>query len=197
VRLMHAGAVGLLVLVLAACGGGGGGATADPADAGSEPTEAAAPTVAEPVDSPAAGGGGGGSGEAWATKPCDLLAQADVENAAGGTGMTPTPVTMDATSGLCGYRAADDNAEVVVTVWGGDAATAMSTTIGYLADQNTEGIERIGDLGADAVFSATDGTIFVWKNDSAVQVAVRLPDRDPAAIKAIALDLGRQVAGKL
>ena len=193
-RLAHVALVGLLVLLIAACGGSAGGASSDPA---SVPTEApdAATSAAEPAPTVAAGGGT--TGEGWATKPCELLAQADVEKAAGATAMTPSPIAMDATSGLCGYRAADNSAEVVVTVWGGDQATAMSTTIGYLADQGGEGIERVNDLGADAVFSASDGTIFVSKNGTAVQVAIRIPDRDPAAIKAIALDLGRQVAGRL
>ena len=192
-RLMHAAPVGLLVLLLAACGGSAGGAATEPADV---PTGAAAATsAAEPAPTTAAGGGT--AGEGWATKPCELLAQAEVEQATGATAMTPAPVPMDATSGLCGYRAAEDNAEVVVTVWGGDQATAMSTTIGYLADQGGEGIERVDDLGVDAVFSASDGTLFVSKNGTAVQLAIRIPDRDPAAIKAIALDLGRQVAGRL
>ena len=194
-RLVNAAPAGLLVLLLAACGGSTGGAASQPVDAPAETADAVATIAAEPAPSTAAGGGTPGQG--WATKPCDLLAQADVEMATGAAAMTPAPLTMDATSGLCGYRAADNSAEVVVTVWGGDPATAMSTTIGYLADQKTEGVERVGDLGADAVFSSTDGTIFVSKDGSAVQIAVRIPDADPAAIKAIALDLGRQVASRL
>ena len=37
----------------------------------------------------------------------------------------------------------------------------------------------------------------VSKNGTVVQVAVRLPDNDAAGVKAIALDLGRQVIERL
>ena len=194
-RLVHAAPAGLLVLLLAACGGSTGGAATQPADVPTEPAEVVATDAAEPPPSTAAGVGTAGQG--WATKPCDLLAQADVEKAAGAAGMAPTPIPMDATSGLCGYRSADYSAEIVLSVWGGDQAVGMFTTLKTLLDQNAGGIEKVDGIGADAIFSAADGTLVVSKNGTAVQVAVRIPDRDPAAIKAIALDLGRQVAGRL
>lgn len=194
-RLVHAAPAGLLVLLLAACGGSAGSATTQPVDVPTEAPEAVATSAAEPVPTTAAGGGATGAG--WATKPCELLAQADVEKAAGATAMTPTPIPMDASSGLCGFRSADFSAEIVLSVWSGDAATSMYTTLEMLLGANAGGIEKVDGLGADAIFSATDGTLVVSKNGTAVQVAVRIPARDPAAIKAIALDLGRQVAGRL
>jgi hypothetical protein len=194
-RLIHAAPAGLLVLLLAACGGSTGGATAAPVDGAAETAEAAATDAADPVPTTAAGGGNIGGG--WATKPCDLLTQTDVEQAAGAAGMAPTPIPMDATSGLCGYRSADYKSEIVLSVWGGDQAVSMFTTLNTLLAANADGIEGVDGLGGDAIYSAADGTLVVSKNGTAVQVAVRIQDRDPAAIKAIALDLGRQVADKL
>ena len=111
-RLVHVVPAVLLILLVAACGGSAGSATTRPVDAPTDGPGAVASSEGEPVPTTASGGG-----STWATKPCELLAQADVEQATGVAGMTPTPVPMDATSGLCGYRAADSSAWASTARW--------------------------------------------------------------------------------
>ncbi|MEW6224226.1 MAG: hypothetical protein AB1627_06325 [Chloroflexota bacterium] len=195
-----AGTVLVLALVLAACGAtatdGGGDATDEPA----APTDAAPPTADAGGGASPDGSTGGGSGSGFGTHPCDLLDQSAVEAATGGSGMAPTAVSVDATSGLCGYKSPSLADEVVLSVWEGDMATSMWMTMDMLVGQGAEGIERADGLGADAVYSASgpaNGELILNRNGTTVQVAVRLGERSPEEIKAIALELGRQIAGRL
>jgi hypothetical protein len=184
----------VLVLALAGCGGSGGaGDSATSTDPAAEATDSAETAAVEPTED-TSGSSGGGSG--FGAKPCDLLAQQAVEAATGASGMTPTAVPTDAASGLCGYRAAD-GAEVVLSVWEGDAGTAMWTTMDMIVSAGGVGIERIDGLGADAIWSSGDGTLVLAKNGTTVQVAVRLPDKSPDDVRPIADDLARQIAARL
>jgi hypothetical protein len=191
-RVLKAGSmVVVLFLVLAGCGGGGGGD-----DTADEPGAAATDVAAQTVDAgPTEDTGGAVSG--FGAKPCDLLSQADVEAAAGTSGMAPTSVPIDASSGLCGYQAADSSAEVVLSVWDGARGEGLYQTLDFLLTNGAADLSRVDNLGGDAIFSSTDGTLFVRKGGTAVQLAVRVPALDAAAIRDAAVELGRKVLDRL
>ena len=206
-RVLTAAATAALVLVLAACGGGaaqtagGGDPTDPPAQASEAPNEPAAsePPAGEPAASePAAttaGGGGGGTG-GYASRPCDLVTQAEAEGAAGVTGLTSQVLTVDASSGICSWRDASSQVEVYVGVWDGVAGQAQWDAMKYLVDSNADGMETVDSLG-DAIYSTQGDVLLVKKGDTMVQITVRSPElTDPAAVKAAVLAVGQAVVSK-
>jgi hypothetical protein len=208
-RVLASGSLAILVVALAACSGGttpdGAGATTAAAAPATEPAVSAPSMDTAPAEEPSqpAGGAsiapatpgaaGGGSGDGFATRPCDLVSPADAEAAAGVGGLTSQVLQVDSTSGICSYRDAANQVEVYAGVWDREAATQQWTTMEYLVDAGTPDMERVNDLGGDAIFSTAGAVLLVHKGDTLVQLTVRNPALDEAATKAAVLALGRAV----
>jgi hypothetical protein len=205
-RVHILGPIAVLAVALVACGGSG--AAPDAATTGaSEPTQApaaetAAPTTdaidatasteGAPTTEPAGGGSGG-----FASRPCDLVSQADAETAAGVGGLIQSVLQIDATSGICTYQDTAKGIEVYAGVWDRDAAEAQWAAMQYLVDAGTPDIEKVEGLGGDAIYSTSGSVLLVRKGDTLVQLTVRNPDLDEAANKAAVVALGRAVLGHM
>ena len=199
-RRSRLGLSAALVILLAACGssaavspatltapgGGAGSGATSAAPAGSQ----AGGTTATAAASRAAGGGGSSTG--LAAKPCSLLTEAEVEGILHGA-MVATPKTSpDGITGTCDYKSEASGNEVTVSVAEGDAAKAQF-----------DGFSSAGNLGSkvdgigDAAFY-TDGEISIWKGSRGTGISIDQSDAtDEAALKALAVALGKIAAGRL
>ncbi len=209
-RVLTTGSAAALMFILAACGGGAAGtaqptddgaqATAGPTDAGA-PTDPGAPTDGSPTESqgtapePTTGGGDGSGG--FASHPCDLVSQADAEAAAAVTGLTSSELAVDPMSGICSWRDANGQVEVYAGVWVGDGGTGQWEAIKYLEENSTDVVEKVDGLGGDAMYSTQGDVLLVHKGDTLVQITVRSPGLDAAALKAAAFDVGKAVLARL
>jgi hypothetical protein len=203
-------AVAAMAALLVACGGaaapagpsGVPSATEPAATVATEPTPAGEPTPesepepteGEPAgETPAQGGGNGG----FASRPCDVLSAEEAESAVGVSGLSPQTLTIDAMSAICSYRDAANQVEVYAGIWEREAAEAQWTTMEYLVDAGTDGIERVDGLGGDAILADAGTVLLVHDGGTVVQLTVRNPDFDEAATKAAVLEVGRAVLARI
>jgi hypothetical protein len=201
----------LFVVVFAACGGAAAPtagvdepqpapATADTGtpSAPAPAAESELPSTTKSAAPPASASTGSGSGNGgFASRPCDLVSQADAETAAGVGGLSSSVLTIDQTSGICSWRDAANQVEVYAGIWEMEAAEAQWSAMKYLADSGADDVERVDGLGGDAIYGTSGSVLLVYRNGTLAQLTIRSPGLDDATNKANLLELGKAVLAGL